>query len=52
MVIGDTGISAPTKESVGDVTKLWEADKQRWDLFSMKLGASQNRPASAIEVGT
>ena len=27
IVIGDTGISAPTKEAVGDVRKLWEADK-------------------------
>ncbi len=31
IVIGDTGISAPTKESVGDVRKLWEADKARWE---------------------
>ena len=30
IVIGDTGISAPTKESVGDVRKLWEDDKQNW----------------------
>jgi len=31
IVIGDTGISAPTKESVGDVRKLWEADKAKWE---------------------
>jgi mevalonate kinase len=31
IVIGDTGISAPTKESVGDVHKLWEADKAKWE---------------------
>jgi mevalonate kinase len=31
IVIGDTGISAPTKESVGDVRKLWEADKTKWE---------------------
>ena len=31
IVIGDTGISAPTKESVGDVRKLWEADKAQWE---------------------
>jgi len=30
IVIGNTGISAPTKESVGDVRKLWEADKTKW----------------------
>jgi len=34
IVIGNTGISAPTKESVGDVRKLWEADKAKWeDVF-------------------
>ncbi len=31
IVIADTGISAPTKESVSDVRKLWEADKARWE---------------------
>jgi len=31
IVIADTGISAPTKESVGDVRKLWEADQKRWE---------------------
>jgi len=31
IVIGDTGIPAPTKESVGDVRKLWEADKAKWE---------------------
>jgi len=31
IVIADTGIRAPTKESVGDVRKLWEANKAKWD---------------------
>jgi mevalonate kinase len=31
IVIADTGIRAPTKESVGDVRKLWEADQAKWD---------------------
>ncbi|RPJ23846.1 MAG: mevalonate kinase [Chloroflexi bacterium] len=31
MVIADTGIPAPTKESVGAVRKLWEADKVQWE---------------------
>jgi mevalonate kinase len=31
IVIADTGISAPTKESVGDVRKLWEANKAKWE---------------------
>jgi mevalonate kinase len=31
IVIADTGIPAPTKESVGDVRQLWEADRRRWE---------------------
>lgn len=31
IVIADTGIRAPTKESVGDVRKLWEADPAKWE---------------------
>ena len=31
IVIGDTGMRAPTKESVSDVRKLWEADQAKWD---------------------
>ena len=31
IVIADTGIRASTKESVGDVRKLWEADQAKWD---------------------
>jgi len=38
IVIGDTGISAPTKESVGDVRKLWEADKERWESVFDRIG--------------
>jgi mevalonate kinase len=31
IVIGDTGIAAPTKQSVADVRRLWESDKTRWN---------------------
>jgi mevalonate kinase len=31
IVIGDTGIRAPTKESVADVRKLWESNKTKWE---------------------
>jgi mevalonate kinase len=31
IVIGDTGISAPTKESVADVQRLWMSDKAHWE---------------------
>lgn len=38
LVIGDTGVTAPTKESVGDVRKLWEADKSRWEKVFDEIG--------------
>ena len=38
IAIGNTGISAPTKESVGDVRKLWEADKAKWESVFDKAG--------------
>jgi len=49
IVIGDTGISAPTKESVADVRKLWEADKQRWESVFDKIGRIANKAKEAIE---
>jgi mevalonate kinase len=51
IVIGDTGISAPTKESVGDVRKLWEADKVKWESMFNKVGEIANEARNAIESG-
>ena len=31
IVIADTGLAAPTKESVGEVRRLWEADQKHWE---------------------
>jgi mevalonate kinase len=52
IVIGDTGISAPTKESVRDVKKLWEADKPRWELIFDEVGSIAKKAREAIESGT
>jgi len=49
IVIGDTGISAPTKESVGDVRKLWEADKAKWDMVFDEIGEISKQARTAIE---
>ncbi len=38
LLIGDTGIPAPTKESVAAVRKLWEADKSRWEKIFDEIG--------------
>lgn len=51
IVIGDTGISALTKESVGDVRKLWEADKAKWDDVFDKIGEIVKEARGTIERG-
>ncbi len=51
LLIADTGISAPTKESVGDVRKLWEADKSRWEAIFDKVGEIVREAKNAIESG-
>jgi mevalonate kinase len=51
IVIGDTGLPAPTKESVGDVRKLWEADKKRWEKTFTKVGTIAQQARRAIEAG-
>jgi mevalonate kinase len=49
IVIGDTGLPAPTKESVGDVRKLWEADKTKWDDVFDKVGEIAKQAREIIE---
>jgi mevalonate kinase len=51
IVIGDTGLAAPTKESVGDVRKLWEADQNRWEAVFDRVGKIVQRAREAIEAG-
>jgi mevalonate kinase len=51
LVIADTGISAPTRESVGDVRKLWEADRTHWETVFDKVGEIVKAARNAIENG-
>jgi mevalonate kinase len=51
IVIGDTGIHAPTRESVGEVRKLWEADKIKWEGVFDKVGRIAKRARKIIESG-
>ncbi|MFZ1043590.1 MAG: mevalonate kinase [Anaerolineales bacterium] len=51
IVIGNTGISAPTKESVGDVRALWEPDKARWEKVFDKIGEIAKKAKERIENG-
>jgi mevalonate kinase len=51
IVIGDTGVSAPTKESVGDVRKLWEADQAKWEKVFDQIGQISKSAREQIESG-
>ncbi|MGA2488870.1 MAG: mevalonate kinase [Anaerolineales bacterium] len=51
IVIGDTGISAPTKESVEALRKLWEADMSRWEKVFDQIGEIVWDARQAIERG-
>ncbi len=51
IVIGDTGIPAPTKESVADVRKLWEADKAKMECVFDQVGETVNEARASIERG-
>ncbi len=51
LVIGDTGISAPTKGSVNAVRRLWEADKPQLEKIFDKIGGVVRKARRAIENG-
>lgn len=51
LVIGNTGIPAPTKESVGDVRKLWLADAPYWEKVFDQIGEIVQQARAAIQDG-
>jgi mevalonate kinase len=51
ILIADTGISAPTKESVGDVRRLWLRDKPRWETVFDQIGEVSLIARRAIQAG-
>jgi len=51
LVIGDTGISASTKESVGAVRKLWEANPPYWEKVFDEIGRIVQQARQAVELG-
>lgn len=51
IVIADTGIPAPTKESVGDVRKLWEADQKHWEKVFDEIADISFAARRVIEEG-
>jgi mevalonate kinase len=52
LLIGDTGIPAPTRESVVDVRRLWETDKERWEKLFDAIGAIAQAARNNIEKGS
>ena len=51
LVIGDTGVSSPTKVVVADVRRLWQKDRTRYDTWFDDMGAIATRAKEAITAG-
>ncbi len=51
IVIGDTGIPAPTKQSVADVHRLWEGNRGVWEDVFSRVGEIVDAARHAIEYG-
>jgi mevalonate kinase len=51
IMIADTGIPAPTKESVGDVRRAWRADPQTYERLFAAAGSIAKTARQAIEGG-
>ncbi len=51
IVIGDTGVSAPTRQAVRNVKKLWETNKPRYDKLFDRIGSIVWDARQAIERG-
>jgi mevalonate kinase len=51
IMIGGTGISAPTKKSISAVKRLWEADKPRLEKMFTRVGEIAWNARQAIERG-
>lgn len=51
IVIGDTGVAAPTKESVGDVRRLWQRDANRFENIFNEVAQISTMARHFIESG-
>ncbi len=48
LLIGDTGIQAPTKISVAEVRKLWDSDHEKWEAVFDEIGKITQAARNAI----
>lgn len=51
LAIADSGIAAPTKETVGDVRQGWQRDPARYEAWFDEIGAIAQSARQAIEQG-
>jgi mevalonate kinase len=51
IVIADSGIAAPTKETVGDVRRAWQAEPARYEAYFAAIGELVQQARRAIEGG-
>jgi len=51
LVVGDTGIASPTRETVGDVRRAWQADPARYEALFDAVAETVQAGRTAIERG-
>jgi mevalonate kinase len=51
IVIGNTGIESPTRETVSDVRKMWQTDQAQFDRLFAAIGSITKTARQAIENG-
>jgi mevalonate kinase len=51
LIVGYTGVPAPTRDSVADVRRLWESSPQEWDVVFDGIHALTHMAREAIESG-
>lgn len=51
LVVGDTGIVAPTHQVVGDLRRRWEGERERYEAYFGQIGAIAVRARTLIEHG-
>jgi mevalonate kinase len=51
LVIANSGLAAPTKETVGDVRRAWQADPMRYEGLFADIGALVRAARDALEAG-
>jgi len=49
LVVGDTGVVVPTHRVVGNLRRLWQADRERYEGYFDEIGAIAHQARVAIE---